>query len=314
MPIVGAAAELPGSPTLKATLNQRSYERKFLVQTDDKNTGAKTVCAAAGIPRLFEYYNFGTERDIYALCREIESERIQDGSLFWHVTAHYSTPEPRRRHRFSGTHRDSGENPLLQLPEIQTSGEKWHEPIFYVYDITKPLAPIQPCKATNGEVFIPAPVRDACRLHLVITRNEPIDVAHPSVDLVYTDAVNNDIFWGCPPGTWKVHDISTKRETKQMQDGSIFPFLKVTYKFEARPTWDLLILDSGTYYLNPDMKIAGDPGKQKFLIDGHPGQGQLDGKGNKLGVGLPPVFLRFRVYAWRNFAPLNLPQSFAAVA
>ena len=72
----------------------------------------------------------------------------------------------------SGGLRDTAganDNPLLQLPEIETSFEKYQEVVFYVYD--QLTQQITPCRASNNEVYNPPPTKDASRLILTITRN-----------------------------------------------------------------------------------------------------------------------------------------------
>ncbi len=323
MTVLGTATERPNSPRISGTINQRKYTREWLVQTNDYKDGPAIVASSAGIPFLYSSYNFGNEIDVYALLRELEAERANPNSLFWYVTGHYSTPEPYRRHMPSGGLRDTAganDNPLLQLPEIDTSFEKYQEVVFYVYD--QLTQQITPCRASNNEVYNPPPTKDASRLILTITRNEEITAPHPAADLIYNDSVNADIFWGSPPGTWKCQGISARRETKQLQDKSILPYLKVTYKFEARLTWDTQILDAGTYYL-PGGNRNQLAKKMAFLTsDGHPITGTLNGAGDSLlppqnpdaSPGASPVFNTFRFYQRQPFGLLSLPQSFADVA
>ncbi len=312
---VGVAQEMPDSPKIVAGLNKRAYTREFRVQVDSLADGPKTACSAPGIPRLYDPYVFGNESDDYALVRDIDADRMQGASLYWKVTVRYETPEPvnERGNSPSGTqHEQAGQhdNPLAMLAEVQSSTEKFREVIYSVYDTT--TGTLTPCKNTAGQVFDPPPEKDATRLVLSITRNEAISVLHPAVDVIYSDAVNSDTWWGCPPGTWKCQGISTQRETKQLSSGAIFPYLRCTYKFEARPSWDLQILDAGSYSIQVfDVKRR----KIQFKTDdGHPRIGALDGQGEELRDGLPPVYLTFRVYPRRPFGALNLPQSFAQCA
>lgn len=331
------ALERPDSPTIDASLNERAYVRKLITLSNDYADGPGLAGSAPGVPRLFEPYSFGNEVDQYALCRHIAAERIQPNSLYWVVTCRYETPN--LFNRSEGSERDqTGENtnPLLALPEIETSTEKFQEVIYAVLDPNNGNKLI-PCQASTGEVYIPPPVKDSSRIVLTITRNEDINTAHPAIDLAYSDTVNNAVFWGCPAGQWKCQAINAVRETKQILGGIQFAYLKVTYKFEGRPTWDLQILDAGAYYLwTPNAAIASK--KVAFLTDdGHPTTGPLNGVGGPLfpqpaphdkglfgdlsrQIGPPPVaganpvFNIYKVYPRTNFGALNLPQSFAQVA
>ncbi len=305
MPAVGPAYEMPDSPKGKITtddVGQRSYTRRFRVQMSLYSDGLANVSKAAGVPRLFTPYVFGSDKDQYALARSLEAERMGPNSLFWVVTVEYRT--------FSKSELLlQYENPLLVLPEVETSIERFQEPIYFVYDVSTEA--LTPCRNSAGQVFDPPPMRDNSRLTLRITRNESISTLHPAVDLAYTDAVNADVFWGCPAGTWKCTGITSKREIKQLASGTLFPYLRCGYAFEARPRWDLLILDAGAYY-----KTSGEVPK-RFIFTGDDGQpriGLLDGTGGKLADGERPVYRTFRTYLRKPFAPLNLPQTFASVA
>ncbi len=323
MSVVGVAEELPDSPTVDESLNQRTYVRSFRVLVGNIYDGPRTVLSATGVPRAFDPYVFGQESDDYALCRHVTADRMQPASLYWKVVARYETPEPRERgNESAGTGSEKAgqnDNPLLMLPEVTTSTEKFRELIYWVYD---PLRDndkkIQPCRNSANQVFDPPPEKDASRLTLTITRNESIGTPHPSVDVIYADAVNADVFWGCNPGIWKCQGITTARETKQLANGTILPYLKCTYKFEARPDWDILILDAGTYYFENafDMRTVAPNDKRKLfkLKDSTIEKGLLNGQGELNPDGDPPVFLRVRPYVRVPFGPLALPQSFAQVS
>ncbi len=311
----GVAQEMPDSPKIVAGLNKRAYTREFRVQVDSLADGPKTACSAPGIPRLYDPYVFGNESDDYALVRDIDADRMQGASLYWKVTVRYETPEPvnERGNSPSGTqHEQAGQhdNPLAMLPEVQTATEKFQEVVYLVYEDGK----LTPCRNQAGYVFDPPPMKDASRIVLSITRNEAISVLHPAVDIIYADAVNSDVWWGCPAGTWKCQGISTQRETKQLSSGAIFPYLRCTYKFEARPSWDTELLNAGPYYLDNAFAPKDDKNKRAFTIQGHPATGLLDISGQRLPEGQDPIYLKFKFYLRRPFGALNLPQSFAQCA
>jgi hypothetical protein len=158
-------------------------------------------------------------------------------------------------------------------------------------------------------IFDPPPTKDASRISLSITRNEAIATAHPSIDIKYSDAINSDVFWGSPPGTWKCMGISSRRETKQTSNGSLFPYIRVSYKFQARQTWMMQLLDAGTFYINANgQKITcRTQDSQQCTLP-------LNGKGGLLTAGAAPVFLQLQPYNSLPFGALNLPQSFQQIA
>lgn len=306
MSVIGRAFEAKDSPRGKATtddLGARTYEREFQVECTSIADGLSIVTNAPGIPRLWEPYVFGTDRDNYALARSIEARRLAPASRFWIVSVEYRTFNKQELLA-------QYENPLLQLPEIETYLEKFQEPVYAVYDIDN--MKFTPCRNSAGQVFDPPPMKDSSRLVMTITRNEALSILHPSVDVAYQDAVNSDVWWNLEPGVWKCQGVTTRRELKQLQSGLIFPYLRCVYKFEARPTWDARILDAGSYYLNT---VEGVEKKLFFQgDDGQPITGLLDGTGHKLDAGGIPVFKLFRLYDRRPFGALNLPQSFTFAA
>jgi hypothetical protein len=313
MSIVGSARERPNSPHVEATLTKRTYTRIFLVETDSKDDGPVAVANAPGIPLLFSRYVYKNEYDLYALMRNIHCERLSPGSTFWEVTCSFETPdESNSTHdrRSRQEHPQQHDHPLLQLPEVECTFAKFKQVVYFVYDLT--TKELVPCKASNGQVFDPPPTRDASHLVLSITRNEAITAPHPRLSVDYMDSVNADFFWGLPPGTWKMQSITPHRHTKQLFNGTIYPYLRVAYKMEARPFWDTPLLDAGTYYKD---SLRPDKAKRPFYDDaGHPVTGLLDGAGGKLADGAKPVFKTFRFYPWVPFAPLGLPQSFTEFA
>ncbi len=320
MSVVGFAEERPGSPKVDESLNKRTYVRMFRVLCDSLADGPLTALSAPGVPRAFAPYVFGNEHDDYALCRNVTAERAQAASLYWFVEARYETPEPRERgNESAGTGSEKAgqnENPLLMLPEVSTSLEKFRELIYWVYD---PLADnkIQPCRNSAKQVFDPPPEKDSSRLILSITRNESIGTNHPFIDVNYADAVNADTFWGCAAGVWKCQGITSARETKQLANGTTLPYLKCAYKFEARPDWDLQILDAGAFYFANAFDTRTAPPNDKriqFQLKGSPITGPLNGNGERLPDGANPVFLPLRPYRRIPFGPLALPQSFAQVS
>lgn len=171
----------------------------------------------------------------------------------------------------------------------------------------------KPLQSSAGEIFVPPPMTDESKLILTITRNEDINTPVLLTSTLFQKAVNLDVFWGLNPGQVKCQCITAQRQNKQLPDGDVFPYLRVTYLFHAKDTWDIQLLDKGSYY--KFRKTAMDPfTKQKFMTDdGQPRDGLLDGFGQKLADGAAPVFLT----VWPNkrlaFSALNLPQSFAEV-
>jgi hypothetical protein len=330
MAVVSIAQEAPDSPKATFELGQHVITRKFKVQTDSFSDGPGTVALAIGVPRLFQPYVFGREYLPFCRVREVEPERIAPNSLWWIVTVTYRTPELKGGAQgdggnSSGSDASSGdgggtqtendqqfENPLLALAEIETHFQTQQQAIYAVYDTSKNPPTFTAAKSSAGEIFNPPPMKDSSTFVMTITRNEGILSPHPALAVLYQDTVNSDSFWGCGAGQVKCQSITVQRQNKQYPDGTDFPYLRVTYTFHFKESWDLSLLDKGSYYKDD---IGGFPpvvNKVRFKSDdGNPIEGLLDGKGGKLGDDANPVFLPVRPYNRLPFAALGLPQSFA---
>lgn len=327
MPVF-AVGERPNSPRMSVSsddIGSRNYTREFIVRCTTLADGPSVVLPAPGLPRLWQPFVFGNGFDQYALARTISCDRLLGGTPDWVVKVEYRTANKSEITR-------AYDNPLVQLPEVETSTEKYQMPVYFVWEREHRIgdpddAPTgdyvrRACRASNSQVFDPPPMRDLSRVVLTITRNESISLLHPSIDLAYSDALNADVFWDAPPGTWKCQGITTRREVKQLWNGVLFPYLRCTYRFEARQFWDLFLLDAGSYY--NELKTTGSMltndlvtknVRLQFLTDdGHPTVGPLDGKGGRLPEGDNPVYKMYQIYQRLPFGALQLPQSFAQVA
>jgi hypothetical protein len=237
---------------------------------------ASGALAAFGIV-LFTPYVTPNESDPQALLRSVTAERIRPGFATWKFVCEYSTP-PRREYRGAGE-RDSGggtgretpgefNNPLLELPTVKFAMASREVLLTQIFDNIS--GAIKPCTASNGEVFDPPPKTLERNIELTISRNERLTANHPAIGMMFQDAVNADVFWGLPPGVWKVKSILAERQQRQVANGSQFAFLRVEYAFEGKPlkianlsnlslppantivsSWDLQLLDYGSYYYGP---------------------------------------------------------------
>lgn len=331
MSIVGLAQERPDSPQASFELGKFHITRKFLVHCSSVLDGPATVALAPGLPLLFAPYQFGSEFLPFLRCRAVDPERLAPGATDWEVTCHYETPDWKDASQGDGGHESGGKgdgksgdgggtgqehdgqftNPLLMIPEVETHFENHKEVIYGVYNPATQV--FQPAAASTGEIFVPAPERDRSHLIMTITRNEDIATPHPALAVTYQDKVNQDSFWGASPGQVKCQSITVQRLVKNYPDGSFLPYLKATYVFHFRDTWDLQLLDQGTWYWY-QQSMSSPKKKKKFQTDDNQNtQGLLDGNGGALATGGTPVFLTLQLYDRVPFAALNLPQSFLQV-
>lgn len=180
----------------------------------------------------------------------------------------------------------------------------------YVVDLS-----FHPLRASNGEVFVPPPDMDVSSLILTITRNEDLLTPHPALAILYQDKLNSDSFWGASPGQAKCMSITTQRQVKQLPNGVNFPYLRSTYTFKFRGSWDIQLLDYGTY-TSTIVTVDGEASRQdvtQVTKNMYPQTVLLDGNGGKLADGGTPVSLVVRPYGSLPFSALNLPNSFQEV-
>lgn len=224
------------------------------------------VTAATGLPRLFDLYTGSA----IMRARSFEAEQTADNSLVWNVTVIYRTPDLKEGQRgdFGGTGRDSGggtgrenatdfNNPLSELPKVKFSTTSKEDAVTQIYDVNAGI--LKPVTASNGELFDPPPKKLTRGIGLEISRNEDISAPHPLTALTYVDAVNSDTWWGLPPGSWLCVSIGAERAERQVPGGAPIPYLSVVYSFEARAEWDIVILDSGSYYNLPSAASTSNP-------------------------------------------------------
>lgn len=327
MSVVGTALELPNSPELNLEVGKMTATRYLRVITDSYNDGPFVAVSAIGVPRAYQsyaFYNDGTW--INLRCRRVTPRRAAPNSLVWHIEAYYETPEIKER----GIGADAGggagvetagglDNPLLELCEIDMSFESHKIPITSIYDPNAPqnTPVIHPIRASNGEVYSEPPEKDDSRLIMTFERNEDLGSPHPFLSVMYQDTVCSDAWgWGLQAGQAKITSITAKRMTRQLPSGLTFAYLRVKYEMRLAPSFDIQVLDSGSFYVKEDASPGN--GNQRvidhFLTnDGHPlERGLLDGTGHKLADNLDPIYFTIRPYRRQPFAALNLPNNWAA--
>jgi hypothetical protein len=292
MSVVGSAQIMPGA--FEGPLAAGKYEVRvpYRVITNNLLDDNFTVCSAPGLPRLFTSYSAALPS---LRVREYDPRRISPANLVWRVEVIFRTPDLKDGGRGSegsgGTGQENDQqfnNPLMELPTVKFHSTSREVLITQVYDLT--TGTLKPPTATNGEPYDPPPKRLARYLTLEISRNEPIDTPQPSIAVAYMNAINSDVFWGMPPGTWMIKDISPERQVKQLPSGQIFPFLRTGYMIEAAGSWDIIILDYGTFYLvpNPTSPTTLPPQRTAFMTrEGHPITSPLNGFGGPLPDRLP---------------------------
>jgi hypothetical protein len=349
MAVVSGPFIRPGFPRAEFSLTSRKYTVQWLVGVDSYDDGPLVAQSASGLPAAYSTYAIGDETDIYARLREWSSYRLEENSLTWVVEAVWTTPTEKggeNRGTGQGTHQDSSgdyTNPLNELPVLKTSIFEREVVIDRIYNIY--TGNFNPPMNSACEVYNPPPMKKQVGLVISITRNEAVSTLHPALGVSYSTAVNADTFWGLPPGQVQCQSISAEQQTKQVQGGTQYVYLRVEYVFHAiGDGWDLFILDAGDWYCcnngsgsgsqsgcylpcgsgsglapsgsgyEPPLNCPWCTTKTAFIDDkGHPIKGLLNGQGGKLPPNCNPVYQQVRPYNWLPFSALNLPQSWSGV-
>jgi hypothetical protein len=318
MAVVGFALEKVDSPKANWQENKQTFSRSFRVLVDDLADGPIIVLGALGLPLVGQFYAFGNESHPYCFCTSVKPERNGSARYWWDVEVEYETVDPKKVPAYGSEQQAQVDNPLVEIPEIDITTEATQEPVTGYYeegDVFVTKAP----RNSAGELFNPPPMRESNWPLLTISRNELISTPHPAIAVAYKDATNSDTFWGVPAGVAKFVGIDTKRLSKTLVGGTIFKYLRSTYKIRFRLDWDIRLLDAGSYFYPPFTETT-----RTFITrTGHPYIGLLDGNNGPLG-GVdakgyatpgtePPVYLPAqRIYPRLPFSVFNLPGSFTA--
>ncbi len=299
MAVIGTAHErIDGRSKRDAAEGVREYTRRFWVQTEYVTDDPALALNAIGIPTIYQTYNTESHTDLFAVCSERTATPQSDNPKIWEIECRYTTIE-------INIDLTGQADALFDPPDIEFGFESKSRAIYGYPDPQQAyIGGGRPTAASGivnsaGEPFDPPVEVEVSYPVLTITRNEPIFL--PSLAVRFQDAVNADFFWGVNPRCAKIKGISA---TKQYQNNLYY--WKVTYKIVFnRETWDLQILDIGTYYID-----ASDSNKKKdFLTD--PGKtpriGNLTAVGDDGGDTIHFIYFD-EVWRQEQFAVLNLPQ------
>lgn len=283
-----------------------TYTSRYEVHTNLRTDGGQTVLAYASVPtRTSTYAIPGGEADTSAACISRKATtRTPDESLkLWSVTivhsnnpASSSTKDPE----------DPPENPWDEPPTVDCYVVKQKKAI--LKDLTGRII-----ASSAGEPYDPVQERDDTKYMLRSVRNQQT-VPDLVTFATYRDAINTDVFAGCPAFTVKVETpgIFTRRWHKGVK------YYTVTWEFSIdEQTFKLKLLDYGMYKVFGGTPLPGGlgvtGGELKVMKDlaGQPLSAPrlLDGAGGVLPIGDDPVELRpFEIYPLKAFGALGLTE------
>lgn len=322
MAVVGFAEEVgEGRRGSKGENGRRTYTRRFKVLTDSAHDGVKTVLSAPLLPQIWNVYQTASETDDGAVVVRHDPAQDPKRRTLWFIDVHYDTQYERK-----------DDDPFADPVELEFDFEPYQEPLAgspvtsYLGQFADSENGVADPKAkdnitrfgagiTNsaGEPFDPPASRESSRPVVRLTRNEPNFL--PNVAAHYVNSVNLSPWSGLEARVAMLKGIKTSFQVRKFNivgKPDIYYF-RTTYHFALkRETWDLSLLNIGTYYLSAaatfttDGAVSNDVAKLIKRADGRPVKVLLAADGTKLAAGSNPTFRRFRVAPEREFAALNI--------
>ncbi len=266
----------------------RTYTRTFQLITNDPFDSTVTIRASLPVNLGDSYQAFDLsalhEHDTGSFCSRININCVSEDGLQWEAVCDYS---PFDANQFP-------QNPLDWPLRISWSNATYQ--IATHEDVNG-----DPIRNAAGDFFDPPVTIDDNRPVLRIVRNEAS--YDPALAGQFSDAVNEGVFFGQDPKTWKCKPITAELEFNRDCGTADGYYYVVTYEFEFNPdTWVLNILEQGLRQLD----LAGDliPITEKGLPITTPVP--LAEDGFKLASGLEPVFVEKEVYPVVDFSVLNI--------
>lgn len=292
---------------------KREYVVTYLVTTTDASDGPQQIIDADGIPNFGDRYEIGNDGDMFALAQDI-SVTQRDTPTEWEVVVTYRTIS------FAGG-TPGASSPTDMSPRISASTRSRSVVIPGRYSDPRNASPDVGFDLgvhnSAGQHFDPAPEIEIDEPVLQVRRNmRTID--WPFI-MSITNAVNSTTFFGCPPRTLKFSTPTIESAVDSVTGEYWILNYSLLYKYD---TWDVQILNRGTYYLTTVVSPSDFQTPEEFedAKKGNPFYGLLKIDGTALnnsdddwrgkykpdGTGDPPTFQRFRVYREVDFNTLGI--------
>ncbi len=272
---------------LTPEFSTRTYQRVFLVRTDDKNDGPLVAKSDPAIPLQGDPY----PGDARAFCQNKSVEPFAP-PMAWHVVCEYSSQWV------------INQNPLNDPALISWKAEQFQRPAWRDRDGYAILNSV-------GDFFSTLPVVDDSRFVVSVKKNL---AAVPVWVATYQDAINIAPFTVdgilVATGLGKLQSL----HIGEVQERNSIKYRVLSFDIHLRAEgWDLEILDMG-FTRKGDYTLGEDPTKNYSAAprDGDQTGSEtpvlLDGAGGKLSPANPltAVFLNFGVYKQKDFNLLPL--------
>ena len=221
------------------------YVKVFTVITNDVNDGVIAVGNDPRLPQKWSSYFWQGESDPGALCWDLSPRQDPGNQLIWEVTCQFSNDMKGGEGGPLGGYPDRDvDNPLLVPPVV--SWGSWSEMRPVEYD-KNGVRILNAC----GQPFDPPIMRRYTGHAVTVVRNE---AAFPvAISQQYEDTVNSDVFYGWPPETARLEEVTA---SSAYDHGQFYWRVRYVIHFKW-PDWRARVADAGArhFRLNP----AGGP-------------------------------------------------------
>jgi hypothetical protein len=303
MAVIGIAQEKITSREKRETMDERSYRRLYIVKTNNHEDDGIVVDEAFGIPRIGQHYVTETSHDPKALCHSRRCTPLTP--LVWQVDCEYSTKESKLDPSTIEVDFDlvNYEWSTITVKEVVTG-----QSTFELYGGIQSQNPDQYIlKDSTGilnsayEPFNPPAEIDRHIPVLTVKRREK-RFDH-RIMLAYVNSVNKFAYWRWAPRCIKLASIKATIVYEQ-DSTTLIKYWDVTYTFHFNIyTWDLFLLDIGSYYFEGG--IGTTPlTKKPGMVKGVPGLVLLTSDGDKSTS--VSHYKRFRVLHELDYGPLMI--------
>lgn len=314
MAVLGTAKEKVMVREKREDKDERYYRRIFIVRVTSHLDDALIVEKAFGLPKRGYVYTTEKSVDKKALCYSMQSKQI--APYYWEVECEYSTDLTKLvAVTSSGKGKDDkgSDDPIYEPPVLVWGTQTIREVVTgqsileqkYSQDPSDPTVVLWDSTGILNSAYEPYnPPAELDRAIPVLTleRNEA-SFNHRDM-LLYVNSVNSRSWYKWKKRTVKCAGITGSLQ-QRMVKGRTFSYWRVQYIFHFNKyTWDLFLLDIGTYYLEGG-RTAIPLVRKPFMSKGVPTIGLLTSDGDKSTR--ISRYNRYSVLDKRDFRKLHIP-------
>jgi hypothetical protein len=306
-----------GRESISAQPDRLLARRLLVVVTNNRQDERTSIEAHPDVPKRYDPYQTDAVFDPRLVVRSVNARQRTESPYVWDVLVEYDSEYELR------------DNPFSEPPDIRYESEVYDLPLpgraatSYDYNSQSPQSedPVeagdqitvwgQGITTSAGELFDPPPTDQRSRPIIRFIRNEPnITVAYK---VRYENTVNQVPWSGLQARQAWLRSITASshvQKSSTVGQPDVF-YARVEYVFALKAeTWDLILLDIGSYYIDWS---SGSAIKRAFKVEGsgEPRLGLLDHSnpdelGSRLASDQPAQFLRWRTKREETFSNLGI--------